>query len=221
MDLLVSDYDGTLYTDKTNLKANIEALQGFIKNGNKFVIATAREYTSIKKEIDYYKIPCDYLICNVGGVILYPEGEVLFANVMDKEDFEQIKDILKNDTIVFYGLHGLQKEAINVVEIAILDEKNHLKGPILQAKFPYCRIEYSNGVTYIKKDIDKSRGIKKLIEKEQLDFEHIYTVGDSENDLEMLVDYEGYRIGQSDALEPYNIEQVESVKSLIYRIGCR
>lgn len=219
MNLLVSDYDGTLYTNKMNIHANIEAVRRFVEKGNKFVIATAREYVSIKKEIEKYKIPCHYVICNIGGVIFDSEGKVLFSSVIEENDLQLIKDELKNNELVFYGLHGLQKEETNIIEVAVLDVEGHKKRHILQAKLPNYRIDYGVGVLYIRKDMDKSKGIRELITKEQLECSKIYTVGDSENDIEMLIDYEGYRIGNSSFLEPFNIEEVDSVKSLVYKIN--
>ena len=46
MKLLVTDFDGTLYTDDYN--KNIEALNKFKQKGNKIVIATGRYLSSLK-----------------------------------------------------------------------------------------------------------------------------------------------------------------------------
>ena len=40
--LLVSDYDGTFYSDLRNLKINIKAIEKFRKAGNLFAISTGR-----------------------------------------------------------------------------------------------------------------------------------------------------------------------------------
>ena len=59
MKLLVSDYDGTFKEENNNknIKANIEAIKKFTKNGNIFALATGRNFTSIKSETTRYNIP--------------------------------------------------------------------------------------------------------------------------------------------------------------------
>lgn len=78
MKMVVSDYDGTLFNGKQSLIDNIEAIDSFRKNCNLFVIATERSFPSIKKEINFYNIPYDYLICNNGSVIFDNNNNVLY-----------------------------------------------------------------------------------------------------------------------------------------------
>ena len=49
MKLLVSDYAGTFKEENNNknIKANIEAIKKFTKNGNIFALATGRNFTSM------------------------------------------------------------------------------------------------------------------------------------------------------------------------------
>ena len=66
MKLLVSDYDGTieieeLFKDSYIPKGTISNIHDFRSAGNKFMIATARPYASIIKEVDRYGIPYDFI----------------------------------------------------------------------------------------------------------------------------------------------------------------
>ena len=76
--ILVADYDNTFYTDENQLYKNIECIREFQNNGNLFVISTSRSWKSMKKEIDTYKIPFDYLCCNTGGSIFDHDGDLLY-----------------------------------------------------------------------------------------------------------------------------------------------
>lgn len=68
--IIFSDYDGTLDTSENDIAKNIEAIQKFRNNGNLFVVATGRSYLDLKRKLNLYPIPFDYLIVNHGGVIL-------------------------------------------------------------------------------------------------------------------------------------------------------
>ena len=68
MKLLVSDFDGTFDSrnSKSAIDKNIEAIKRFRDQGNIFAIATGRHYESIRKKIEKYQIPYDYLVCADG-----------------------------------------------------------------------------------------------------------------------------------------------------------
>ncbi len=104
-----SDYDGTInlthndYIDPRDL----EFIKNWIKEGNKFAIATGRMEHEIKPVLEKAKIPYDYMICNNGAVI-YENGKGVIANAsIPKESREEIKDIfdsLKEKYVLGYCL---------------------------------------------------------------------------------------------------------------------
>ena len=96
MYVLASDYDGTLKTRIHDLRINIKSLKKFRSLGNKFIIATGRSFESIKKEIDKFEIPFDYLSCNDGAVSFNDSLEVIDAKYIKTINFETILYILKN-----------------------------------------------------------------------------------------------------------------------------
>ena len=62
MQLLVSDYDGTLNPPGGpfrihNLQLNIDAIHRFREEGNKFMISTGRTLPGIRQEIEKHQIP--------------------------------------------------------------------------------------------------------------------------------------------------------------------
>ena len=78
--LLVSDYDGTfnIHNNRSVIDSNIDAVKRFIDSGNIFSLASARSFNSLKREIDKYKIPYNYLVCNNGGVVFDKDDNIIF-----------------------------------------------------------------------------------------------------------------------------------------------
>lgn len=200
MKLLVSDYDGTLKSSVKNLKINIETIKEFVSQGNTFCIATGRPYDSIKKEIDLYKIPYNYLICNNGLTIFDNNDNLLYSKVMDIEDiifFLKFANINpKNYSL--YNIYGI-KSNINVIYVKI---SNLGLSQICQMKkdinnwFNDLSVYTSFNNLYLESKTNKALGIKKLMEIERLSFDanDIYTVGDYKNDLDMLKEFNGYKV---------------------------
>ena len=92
MKLLVTDFDGTLYTDDYN--KNIEALNKFKQKGNKIVIATGRYLSSLKEDLDK-RIDYDYLICTDGSIIYDNNDDVIYKELLDKESCEYVINQLR------------------------------------------------------------------------------------------------------------------------------
>jgi hydroxymethylpyrimidine pyrophosphatase-like HAD family hydrolase len=92
MKLLVTDFDGTLYTDDYN--KNIEALNKFKQKGNKIVIATGRYLSALKEDLDK-RVDYDYLICTDGSIIYDNNDNVIYKELLDKESCEYVINQLR------------------------------------------------------------------------------------------------------------------------------
>ena len=108
--LLVSDYDGTFYSDLRNLKINIKAIEKFRKAGNLFAISTGRAYNSIKKECEKHNIPYDYLFCNDGAVLFNKDDELIYAKEFPRELLVAVGLTITGEEnveeVIYYGSHG-------------------------------------------------------------------------------------------------------------------
>lgn len=226
MKLLVSDYDGTLKSDLKNLSININAIKKFMNN-NKFMISTGRGYESIKKEIDKYKIPYDYLTCNDGSVIFNNNNELLFSNTVDAFDAFEIVEFIKNINYISsfetYNQYKKSKDLNNLIEIFC---KFYNKSDIqilkkyLKEKYQNIDIHTWGKSAFIKNEFSKSDGIKKLLEITNIPAEDVITVGDNKNDLEMLKDYNGYKVLYSyPCLYFKGIKTTREVHTLIKKIN--
>ena len=82
MNILASDYDGTLkYLDHVT-DEDIEAIHRWKKAGNLFVMDTGRSMESILEESQKYSLPVDYYITNNGGMLFAKDGKELFSSYL-------------------------------------------------------------------------------------------------------------------------------------------
>lgn len=224
--ILISDFDGTLFVNDREILENAKMIREFRSKGNIFIISTARNYGSIKDVCNKYNIEVDYFFCDLGSVILENDGNVLYKKYISQDDRKNIEIIILNyenkALIKRYGTISKQdKDAQNVIEYKIesdyetLEEiKKQLDKVIKSAK---TQITEDNRLiihTSTKKQI-----IDIFINNNKVDVNSIFTIGDELDDLEMLIKYNGYRMNKSNKkLQENNIGCVNSVSELIKKI---
>ena len=226
MKLLVTDYDGTMYYEKQDLKTlreNIEALKQF-KKQNMVVIATGRPFTSIKKEIDTYDIPYNYIISSNGACLFDQNDSPIYTQTIKQEIIQKtiaylqkLPYISKIKLIDIYGNETNNLE--NVIQIYI-----EIKiSSIFELKRIKQELEFLDNnqffnMCYFFNQTDKIDGIKRIQELHNIESKDIYTIGNDTNDLLMLKEYNGYRV-------PYSYPRIilerlpkTSVKKLVHKI---
>lgn len=227
MKILISDYDGTFYneTNKTSIQKNIDEVKRFKENGNKFGFATGRNFLSIKKEIEKYNIPYDFLICNNGATIFDEKDHILFFYPIDMQAimktlkyFDQLGITTDIKLIDVYGQETYNYyEVVEIfckIKVKNLSDLNKIKEELSFLKsFSFLHI------LILSEQIDKIDGIEYLKSRYSLDEKDIYTVGDERNDIEMLQKYNGHKMLFSNpALYNKGIKTTTSVRSLIKSI---
>ena len=205
MKLLVTDYDGTMYYEKQDLKTlreNIEALKQF-KKQNMVVIATGRPFTSIKKEIDIYDIPYNYIISSNGACLFDQNDSPIYTQTIKQEIIQKtiaylqkLPYISKIKLIDIYGNETNNLE--NVIQIYV-----EIKiSSIFELKRIKQELEFLDNnqffnMCYFFNQTDKIDGIKRIQELHNIKSKDIYTIGNDTNDLLMLKEYNGYRVPYS------------------------
>ena len=202
MKLLVSDYDGTFKEENNgkNIKANVEAIKKFIKKGNIFVLATGRNFTSIKNETTKYKIPYKYLICNDGSTIFNEKDELIYKDPIPEniltETLEYLSSLSYINKIMLLNEYGQETnnpssiiEIICTLNLTSIHKLNKVKRNIEYLD----RASLLNYISF-KNQTNKKDGIKLISLKEKIDPKNIYTIGNDKNDLEMLKEYNGYKV---------------------------
>lgn len=199
MNLLVSDYDQTVSTDDLSIRFNIKKINEFRKNGNLFMLSTGREYLSIKNEVKKWNIKYDYLSCADGTTMYDRDDKLIFISKMDKDDVK-VSEFLKKQ----YG------QKINIYDI-ISDNSNIPEEKVIQI-FDINFIQISRDITkfldenlinstystnlnciYLKhKEASKALTIRYLENEIGIEKRNIFTIGDHNNDYEMIRDYNGF-----------------------------
>ena len=205
MKLLVSDYDGTIY-DTDSIKdtiRNIDAIKRFKENGNLFSIATARIFPSIKSQTEKFKIPYDYLICCDGGCIFDKNDKLIYSNPINENELKIIINYL--ETLSFlkeyrllnsYGQKTTSTNDVHQIYVQVYF-KNTLDMLKIQKELaPLIHFGILH-ISYFYKHTKKSDGIKFVAELEQIQKNDIYTIGNGNNDIDMLREFTGSRVPYS------------------------
>ena len=226
MKLLVTDYDGTMYYEKQDLKAlreNIEALKQFIKQ-NMVVIATGRPFTSIKKEIDIYDIPYNYIISSNGACLFDQNDSPIYTQTIKQEIIQKTVAYLQKlpyiSKIKLIDIYGNETNNLeNVIQIYVeikISSIYELKR--IKQELEFLDNNQFFNMCYFFNQTDKIDGIKRIQELHNIESKDIYTIGNDTNDLLMLKEYNGYRV-------PYSYPRIilerlpkTSVKKLVHKI---
>ena len=226
MKLLATDYDKTLYTSKRKLILNMNAIDEFRKNGNKFAIVTGRSFSSIKKEIDYHNIKYDYLACNNGLIIFDNKDNIIDCSILSPSDLDYIYETLNENKSVknmkLYSFNDSVYELNNILEVY---------AKFMSIKSMKCYREYIEkelinikcfnikNMVFISNDRTKADAISFIQKLNNIDLKDVYTVGDSINDIEMLENFNGFKMPfPHPKLLFKNIPTIKSVKSLVKKI---
>lgn len=206
MKTLISDFDKTLF-DK-NYFINIKKVNEFVEKGNMFIIATGRNITSLKREIEGKDIKFSYLICNDGGIIFDKNLNIIYREDIDSkiaikifDELEKnncISDVYMDDCFVYTKN---KKCKINRILAKPLDigRTNKLLDSINNKYNNVFGYASSNWLNINNKKVNKGSSIKKL--EKLVDLGEIYTIGDNINDISMNKLYNSFSIKGNNELE--------------------
>ncbi|MDD2519156.1 MAG: HAD-IIB family hydrolase [Bacilli bacterium] len=221
MKVIVSDFDLTFFTDE--YLENIRLVNEFVAKGNMFIIATGRNITHLKKDIKGFNINYEYLICNDGGIIFDKSDNIIYRKDITQDLVEPIFNILNSDKNIrasyiddstsyktdpntkanaIIGSYIDSKLASNT--LSEIEEKHDLVHGYLS----------DNWINITDVSVNKASAIEYLKNYLNIDHNHIYTIGDNINDIEMLNAYHGYLI-ESDLNLVCGEGVVKSFKDLI------
>ena len=214
MKLLVTDYDGTLLINDDDLRKNIIYLKKWQQDGNLIMISTGRSYSSIKNQVDLYKIPYDYLSCADGSIIYDKNNNILKMFEMDNEIIEPFKNFYKDlnyEEIQFSYPRGYSnillsdKELLGInVCIATVNYTKNIVNNFTKMSKKYPKYHFLNymhpNFSYLcikPFGVDKSSTVDYLCSKLDLTNDNVYIIGDSYNDFEMIKKYNGVAMENS------------------------
>ena len=231
--ILISDYDGTFYQNDRDIKKNIDKVNEFRTLDNLFVLATGRSYVDLKQKIDKYEIPYDYLILNHGALLLSKDLEIIKVFTLDKELVDSILEYANNDkdiydVILISAFDKNVTDTLNIVKIMLklysydkaLEVKNYIDKSYTNIKSYFISEDNHYLVEVVSSEASKSLMIDKILDKEGIVKNNVYTIGDGINDIEMIRDYNGYRVRNScKELVSVTDRVIDNVSDLISRIS--
>ena len=230
--ILISDYDGTFYQNYIDIKKNIDKVNEFRTLDNLFVLATGRSYVDLKQKIDKYEIPYDYLILNHGALLLSKDLEIIKVFTLDKELVDSILEYANNkdiyDVILISAFDKNVTDTLNIVKIMLklysydkaLEVKNYIDKSYTNIRSYLVRDEEHYLVEVVSNKASKSLMIDKILEKEKIVKNNVYTIGDGINDIDMIKKYNGYRVKNScKELILVTNRVIDNVSDLISRIS--
>ena len=197
--ILASDFDDTLFTNDINIvNKNIESINKFRNLGNLFVIITGRGI-SIRKCIEDYNIPYDYLICENGAMIFDKNNNVISSTYLDIKDIDTIKNIIKRDNLKFIldtgdkYLEDINYNNNSIINIFIdrktTNDSEKILEEILSSTNTYSYLS-TNWINIVNKSINKMKAINILDNYLESKYK-IFAIGDAINDIDMIVKYNG------------------------------
>ena len=230
--ILISDYDGTFYQNDLDIKKNIDKVNEFRTLDNLFVLATGRSYVDLKQKIDKYEIPYDYLILNHGALLLSKDLEIIKVFTLDKELVDSILEYANNkdiyDVILISAFDKNVTDTSNIVKIMLklysydkaLEVKNYIDKSYTNIKSYFISEDNHYLVEVVSNKASKSLMIDKILDKEGIVKNNVYTIGDGINDIDMIRDYNGYRVRNScKELVSVTDRVIDNVSDLISRIS--
>lgn len=229
--MLVSDYDGTFYTDEDNVKLNVEEVEKFRRLNNLFVIATGRSYYDFGKKKKKYDIKYDYLVINHGATILNKEEETISNYVIDENvKLDLVKELDLQDQETMFACSGLESRVSiknkNITKInkkyRTLEEAKEINDYInkkYKDKVESYLLPTSNAVEVISAKTNKAKAVQELSNLENIKKDNVYTIGDSYNDVEMIEKFNGYSIENAkEEVKKVSKGECSSVSKLIKKI---
>ena len=222
MKIIASDFDNTIYflDDNEKNKKNINAIQKFISKGNKFIIVTGRNYSSLKKYIEKHKIPYTYLICDDGAKIFNINDECINTIKLGTNTINKLVPILEKEKTDYYLDDGYSQndnknECVKIVINCIdaMDKKRMVE--IIKDSDIHIYASRKH-VNIINKKVNKAMALKKLFELEKLDINNLYVIGDNDNDYQMLSAFNGGVIKKhSKILDELKKQEFETLEDFI------
>ncbi len=198
MKFLASDFDETIFfpNDIEKTKKNVEAIKMFMKEKNQFCIITGRNYTRLKADLEKYDIPYSFLICEDGAKVFNNLDYCIHTILLHEEDIEIIESVLKENNIDYYLDDGYdkteyRKNCVKVVVRCIDPVEKQRIVDLVREKVDIHVYASSKHVNIIDKEVNKEVALTKLVNMAGLDTDHLYVIGDNDNDYEMLKEFQG------------------------------
>lgn len=210
--ILFLDLDGTITDEEGRLPfESVEGIYRLKKLNFKICITSANSYCIIRTLRRYFSIT-DYIIAENGGVIDY-DGN--FITLADRKNVLKAVEVIKDN---FPNLKESWTNAMRLTDFAFMrpkDEETIIKiKNFVDSKNLGVKV-YDSGYSLqvIDRNMDKTVGVKKILEILKIPKENTFGIGDSENDIEMLK-FVSFSVALNNS-----IDQIKKIAKLVTKEG--
>lgn len=222
MKIAFSDFDGTLYFHHEDIipQINIEAVNEWRSKGNIFVLCSGRDVHSLMHEVNNQELTYDFVICNNGGTIFDKNLKLIKSFPLDEIQLEKLvhSDIAKESWHILFSSAEKMRTTINSPKSQLLKyfESEKYKNQdiiqkitveqalsemnVIQISLAYETEEIANN--YAKRINNEFEGAflanmnLNNLQKDKC-FEQVLTIGDAQNDVPMIKEFEGYSLNSA------------------------
>lgn len=218
MKILGSDYDGTLNHNGID-EAKRDAIEKWRRAGNIFALISGRWATNVRELHLEQRFGCDYFIGSNGAVIMNSDGEVVSSDCCDLEMAVPLLKFLFEQGCPVGLVHS--KEHFNVFpseECCIGDNAYTLENmpellyynqistwmptyeeaAAITAKIRerfgerFNPLQNGNCIDIVRADVNKAKGLYRLMDIVGAQYEDVIAVGDNVNDRDMIKEFRSY-----------------------------
>ena len=209
MKIAFSDFDGTLYFHHEDIipQINIEAVNEWRCKGNIFVLCSGRDVHSLMHEVNNQELTYVHSdIAKESWHILFSSTEKMRTTINSPKSqllkyFESEK--YKNQDIIQKITVEQALSEMNVIQISLAYEteeiaNNYAKRINNEFEGAFLANMNLNCIDICAKGINKAQGVKELLnlQKDKC-FEQVLTIGDAQNDVPMIKEFEGYSLNSA------------------------
>ena len=187
--------------------------------GNVFAIVSGRPVAELFKMVKDFSFECDYLVAHNGAVIAQPSGEIAFLTKCDGSIAEPVFKLLFENgckwatvgsTTIYkvyaeetdcegesdYTLHDLPEiPYFTQISTKCVDCDTAEKiTNIIKERMGDVLNPLQNGICIdiVRADMNKAKGLYRLMDIVGAKYEDVITVGDNLNDLDMIKEFKSY-----------------------------
>ena len=239
--ILFSDFDHTFYFREKpeQTKQNILALRRWKMAGHQFVLATGRDYSSLKNTVGPAFMPaCEYLILDGGSIVCDNQGKLIRTFAFSPEVIYSIEQAVSSDpnhpVIAYFSPNSMVFESTTrqVTKIRIWFENPDAMASLIDSlktlpvlvftdsdplPSPHWQLEGKHSfIEVIPENSGKQKGVETIISMLNIPPEQVITVGDNYNDYHMIKDFNGFAvIGSALDADGADFKKVDSFADLI------
>lgn len=218
MKLIATDYDGTLNFNGVDDKKR-EAIRLWREKGNLFGVISGRSWQSTLKQLNIDGIERDFVVGNNGASVCDKDGVILAETSVSSKELNEFLEFIFNKGCNFGRVHSSnicfvvkspnteiingeytldnypKTENFNQVSIQFeTSEKAQEFAEIIKENFSGVLYPLQNRrwIDVVPVGICKSYGVYRLMGIFSVEKQDIITVGDSENDIDMLMEFNSY-----------------------------